>query len=48
MKRSLKMLFAALFATVLLASFAIGADAAWSYQWLIEPSDSYQIGRAHV
>lgn len=42
MKRSLKMLFAALFATVLLASFAIGADAAWSYQWLIEPNPAYR------
>ena len=42
MKRSLKMLLTVLFATVFLVSFALGTNAAWSYRWLIEPSDSYQ------
>ena len=42
MKYSLKTLFAALFATVFLTALAVSADAAWSYQWLLEPNGSYQ------
>lgn len=42
MKYSLKTLFAALFATVFLTALAGSADAAWSYQWLLEPNGSYQ------
>lgn len=42
MKYSLKTLFAALFATVFLTALAGSADAAWSYQWFIEPNPAYR------
>ena len=42
MKRSLKMLLTMLFATVFFTAFAIGAEAAWSYRWLIEPNPLYR------
>ncbi len=42
MKYSLKTLFAALFATVFLTALAVSADAAWSYQWFIEPNPAYR------